>query len=564
MFYSSIATALLAMTSLSQGVVAKDWESPAYTWLFSQPLPIPPVKQPKMRVTNPVTGKPIDYYEINILPLSKQIYPNKKPAALQGYDGIAPGPTFLIDKNIETVVRFTNNVTTDSAIHLHGSPSRAPWDGWAEDVIAPGQYKDYYYPNAQSGRFLWYHDHAMDHTAENANAGQAGGYILRDPNEDALGLPTGYGQFDIPLILNAKFYNSDGTLTSPAGETDSYFGDVIHVNGQPWPFFKVQPRKYRFRVLNASVSRSYILYLQRQSGSSSQIPFQVIGSDAGLLTKPITSSTLTISMAERWEIVVDFSSLAGQNVTLRNQEKVGKDDDYKETVNVMRFIVDSKAVTDNSRVPSTLRDVPFPPPATGKVDRRFEFARTGGEWRINGVVFSDVNNRVLAKVPKGTVETWELVNGGGGWTHPVHVHLVDFRVLSRSNGKRSVLPYEAAGLQDVVWLDAGETVRVQAFFAREGLYMFHCHNLIHEDHEMMAAFNVTALKDLGYDSFADPMAKEWRAVKADAADYTTAAIEAKVKKLAAQDPYKDVAGETKRSISAGSSLHERRLARNSG
>lgn len=403
----------------------------------------------------------------------------------------------------------------------------------------------------------------MRQTAENANAGQAGTYILRDPEEDKLGLPSGYGQFDIPLVLSSKYYKSDGSLLSPAGEDDSYFGDVIHVNGQPWPFLKVQPRKYRFRVLNASVSRSFILYLRRQSGSSSPIPFQVIGSDAGLLTGPVTTTTLTASMAERWEIVVDFSSFAGQNITLRNQEDVGKDDDYKETVNVMRFVVSKDSVTDNSRVPSTLRSVPFPPPANGKVDRRFEFGRSGGEWRINGVVFSDVRNRVLAKVPKGTVETWELVNGGGGWTHPVHVHLVDFRVLSRSNSKRGVLPYESAALKDVVWLDAGETVRVQAHYTTDGLYMFHCHNLIHEDHEMMAAFNVTELQDLGYDSFADPMAKDWRAVKVTPEDFTSSAISDKVEKLAKLEPYKAEDDDKKRDAVPRSGLHSRRLTQRS-
>lgn len=131
-------------------------------------------------ITNPVTGGPIDYYEVYINHFQQQIYPNKGPADMVGYDGIAPGPTFLIEKGRESVVRFINNATMATSVHLHGSYSvslrvplmfaeadmflqRAPWDGWAEDLTTSGQFKDYYYPNSQSARFQWYHDHAIDH-----------------------------------------------------------------------------------------------------------------------------------------------------------------------------------------------------------------------------------------------------------------------------------------------------------------------------------------------------------------------------------------------------------------
>ncbi|OLN81026.1 Bilirubin oxidase 2 [Colletotrichum chlorophyti] len=533
---------VVAAMALLEGSLAKDWLSPEYRFFYQFPLPIPPVKQPKFQVTNPVTNQPIDYYEVDIVPFKQQIYPNKGPASLVGYDGISPGPTFLIPRGRETVVRFTNKNNLPSAVHLHGSYSRAPWDGWAEDRIQPGQYKDYYYPNSQNARFLWYHDHAMDITAVNAYFGQAGAYIIQDSAERALGLPSTYGVDDIPLVLSSKQYKNDGTLFSPAGETDSLYGDVIHVNGQPWPFFKVEPRKYRLRFLNAAVSRSFILYFKRQSGGAN-IPFQVIASDAGLLTNPITTTTLAASMAERYEVVFDFSKHAGQNISLLNQEDVGKDKDYGFTDQVMRFVVSRNAVPDNTVVPTKLRNVDFPPPQGNGVDRHFEFHRKNGLWKINGVGFSDVQNRILAKVPRGTVEIWEFENGGGGWTHPIHVHLVDFKILSRTKAKRPVLPYEAAGLKDVVWLDAGEVVRVEAHYAPwDGVYMFHCHNLIHEDHEMMAAFNVTALADFGYNetSFADPMEARWRAVPVRAADFTREAITRKVQFMASLQPYNNV------------------------
>lgn len=404
-----------------------------------------------------------------------------------------------------------------------------------------GSYKDYYYPNDQSGRLLWYHDHAVDITAVNAYFGQAGTYILQDPAEDALGLPSGYGVYDIPLVLSAKQYQSNGQLLSPAGETVSLYGDVIHVNGQPWPYFQVEPRKYRLRFLDAAVSRSFILYFERAAATGTRIPFSVIASDAGLLSSPAQTTSMAISMAERYEIVFDFSAYKGQNVTLRSEAKVGADTPYLHTDKVMQFVVgQTLSSPDTSKVPTTLRTVPSLP-ARSTVDHTFRFESQGGEWKINGVAFSDVNNRILARPARDTIEVWELQNGGGGWSHPVHVHLVDFKILSRTGGpNRGVQKYESQGLKDVVWLNTGETVRVEAQYGPwAGEYMFHCHNLVHEDHEMMAAFNVTALADIGYQgtSFVNPMDPRWSARRVVAADFTTQAITAKVQQMASLTPY---------------------------
>lgn len=465
-----------------------------------------------------------------------------------------------------------NQADQENSVHLHGSPSRAPFDGWAEDITLPGEYKDYYYPNSQSARLLWYHDHAMlkvtpplpnylpdlsvadNHpkTAENAYFGQAGAYIITDPAEDALGLPSGYGEFDIPLILSAKFYNSDGTLQSTKGEDTSVYGDTIHVNGQPWPFLNVQPRKYRFRFLDAAISRSFALHFATSVNPDGKLPFQVIASDAGLLESPAQVNELYISMAERYEIVFDFSSFAGQTVDLRNAAKaggIGVDDDYENTDKVMRFVVSSDRVDDPSTVPAALREVPFPPNTTG-IDHHFLFHRSNGQWLINGVGFEDVENRVLAKVPRGTVELWELENRSGGWSHPIHVHLVDFKVVQRTGSDRGVMPYEASGLKDVVWLGRGETVVVEAhYYPWDGVYMFHCHNLIHEDQDMMGAFNVTALDGFGYNEtsdFQDPMDSRWRSRAYSHDDwlnragiFTDESIIASVETLAREQPYSE-------------------------
>ncbi|KAF6812115.1 bilirubin oxidase [Colletotrichum musicola] len=540
----SVRQSLTILLTLASDTLAKDWLSPEYKWLYEFPLPIPPQKAerfPSQPITNPVTGKPIRYYEIEIKEFKQQVYPNLGPATLVGYDGISPGPTFMMERGEEAVVRFTNHAKMNNSVHLHGSYSRTPWDGWAEDTTAPGQYKDYYYPNGQNARTLWYHDHAIDHTAENAYFGQAGAYLLHDANEDSLALPAGYGVYDIPLILSAKQYNNDGSLFSPAKEETSLYGDVIHVNGQPWPHFKVEPRKYRFRLLNAAISRSFFLYLENVKGERPQ--FQVISSDTGLLTNPQKVSDLYISMAERYEIVIDFSKFKGENVTLRNTRGFAADTDFLHTDKVMRFIVSDKSVDDKSDVPSALRTVDFPQDKTG-VDHHFRFERTGSDWRINGVIFADVKNRVLANPKRGTIEVWELENSSGGWSHPIHIHLVDFRVVKRVNGRNNqVMPYEATGLKDVVWLGPGETVTVEAHYAPwPGVYMFHCHNLIHEDHEMMAAFNVSILEDFGYPEtqFADPMEGEWRAKNETAAAYTYDAIKSRIEFMAKFQPYNNV------------------------
>ena len=338
-------------------------------------------------------------------------------------------------------------------------------------------------------------------------------------------------------------------------EENSAWGDVIHVNGEPWPFLKVEPRKYRFRFLNAAVSRSFALYFAKSTNVNGKLPFVVIASDSGLLERPVQVSDMFVSMAERYEIVFDFSVYAGQAIELRNLNKVGgigTDTDYANTDKVMRFIVSPDPVEDSSVVPASLREVPNPPKTTG-IDHHFRFHRTNGEWRINGVGFEDVENRVLAKVPRGTVELWELENRSGGWSHPIHVHLVDFKVLARygDEANRGVLPYEAAGLKDVVWLGRHETVLVEAHYQPwGGVYMFHCHNLIHEDHDMMAAFNVTALDGLGYDEatdFSDPMDARWRARPYSREDlaartdiFSDRAIIDKVQELAYQQPYSEM------------------------
>ena len=494
-------------------------------------------------------------------------------SVLLRYNGIAPGPTLHMTKGREAVVRFINKYDRPSSIHLHGSYSRTPFDGWAEDVTNPGQSKDYYYPNAQPTRTLWYHDHAIGITAVNAYFGQAGFYILHDQAvEDKLQLPQ--GKYDVPLMLAAKQFQANGKLVSPELERVSLYGDVItvsaysflghyvdiylhlqsikrrlltlfQVNAQPWPYLKVEPRKYKFRLLDASISRTYSLYLTADNNPATRLPFTVVGADAGYLDHPVPTSSLVIAMAERYEIVIDFAQFKGQNLTLGNERNFQTNPDFPATDRVLRFVV-GDTVTDpsnNGPLPGHLSDLAIPAQHP-TVDHEFTFERSNGQWLINGVGFEDVANRILAKPKRGQVERWRLINKSGGWSHPIHIHLIDFQVVSRAGGRGSVMPYEAAALKDVVYLGTNEQVEVIANYApwggmsslssslmsftnsEPGVYMFHCHNLVHEDHDMMGAFNVSSidLKPFGYDDkviLEDPMTPLFRAKPYTGTDLNT-------------------------------------------
>ncbi|KAK3112566.1 hypothetical protein LTR53_011038 [Teratosphaeriaceae sp. CCFEE 6253] len=512
--------------------------SPAYNYMFKYPLPVPEVAQPDY--TEVFNGRTVQFYSCVIEPFTKQVYPNLGPAHMTGYNGTSPGPTYKIPRGTETIIRYLNKGEVSAAVHLHGSYTHSVWDGWASDEMQVGQWKDYYYPNSETARSIWYHDHADGHTASDAYYGQAGLYLITDSAEDALGLPS--GNYDVPLALSDHKFQSNGDLASPNGNPINFFGDILQVNGQPWPYMDVEPRKYRFRVFDMSLSRTYDLYFADPSGN--WIPFQVIASDSGLFGSPVSTNDLVIAMGERYEVVVDFSKYAGKKILLGNNMQQAQIQEYANTNKVMQFNVGSKVSdsSNNGAVPSTLNgNIQWPATRT-TVDHTFNF-QMGGQstWTINGIDFNDVNNRVLARPQQGSVQLWELRHTGGPAVHPVHVHLVNMQVVSRTGGARGVLPYEAAGLKDVVLLYPGETVRVLAFFGPEnGVYMFHCHNLIHEDHTMMDAFNVTYLQELGYTTaidYSDPMNPAFAPQAYSDAAFQPAAISSAVSSLANMGAY---------------------------
>jgi FtsP/CotA-like multicopper oxidase with cupredoxin domain len=318
--------------------------------------------------------------------------------------------------------------------------------------------------------------------------GLAAFYLLHDPHEQALPIP--HGAYDVPLVIRDAMFTSSGELIFDDRGESGMFGDVILVNGRPWPRMPVERRKYRFRLLNASVSRSYELALDTGE------PFTVIATDGGLMPAPAETATLRHGMAERYEVVIDFARYrVGQRVVLRNLGPKNNID-FDTTDVVMAFdVVGDATDTSNNEIPAVINpenEVMRLEPADAVATRHMRFKREGGQWTIDGQRWEDVVNsgftKTVANPRLGDVEIWELENSSGGWFHPVHIHLIDFKVLDR-NGQPP-FPYER-GPKDVVYVGENETVRVLMRFGPHlGRYMMHCHNLVHEDHDMMVQFEV--------------------------------------------------------------------------
>jgi FtsP/CotA-like multicopper oxidase with cupredoxin domain len=465
---------------------------------FTVPFSLPPKAVPVKSVGT------TDYYSMVMREEAAEILPGYQ-TRIWGYNGSFPGPTVDVQQGRPVVVRQINRLpqahptlgyTPFTSVHLHGSASLPQYDGYASDVTYPGQYKDYRWPNVQDARTLWYHDHGVHHTASNVYMGLVGMYRMHDALEASLPIPKGY--YDVPLIINDAMFDDQGQLLYDDHSQSGVFGDVILVNGRPWPVMKVERRKYRFRILNASISRTYRWSLDTGD------PLVVIGTDAGLTAKPQPVKSLLHGNAERYEVVIDFAKYkVGRRVTLRNTSPKNNID-YTNTNKVMAFDVVAKASsTSNNSMPKTLyADCPTMAltPAEATATRTLALVRQGGQWTINGETWADVEasayRRVMANPGLGDVEVWELHNDSGGWHHPIHIHLIDFRILDREfdrNGIRVAPHPHELGPKDVVYVGENERVRlIMKFTPQIGKYMVHCHNLVHEDHDMMVQYEVGA------------------------------------------------------------------------
>jgi spore coat protein A len=416
-----------------------------------------------------------------------------------GYNGITPGPTILARRGTPLNIAVSNELPAKhpnwgyeawTSVHLHGSASKPQFDGYASDITRVGQTKTYQFPNNQESRTLWYHDHGVHHTAENAYMGLAAMYLMSDELEDRLPIPK--GTYDLPMVIADKMFAANGSLMYDDEGHSGLYGDVMLVNGQPWPNLKVAKRKYRFRILNASLSRGLRLQL------SNSAPMTVIATDGGLMPKPQTTVQLRVGMAERYEVVIDFAQYApGTKIQLRNLG-VPNSRDFDNTDKVMQFEVTADAFdAANNEVPAELNpqneimlldETTVPGIKTVKLDLH----RSNSTWKVNNTTWDDIvksnYQTVVANPQPDEVQIWEITNKSGGWFHPTHIHLVDFKILSR-NGK-APFNYEL-GPKDVAYVGENETVRLITRFSHQtGRYMIHCHNLPHEDHDMMTQFRV--------------------------------------------------------------------------
>ena len=465
---------------------------------FRVPLPVPPVARP---VGTDRSGAQL--YRVTQRVAEAEILPGVRTPIL-GYDGIFPGPTFETRRGQPVVVRYRNELPVPTVVHLHGGHTPAEHDGWPLDLVLPvggsgdwsghhgmaGDFasgeREHRYPNDQRAATLWYHDHRMDFTGPAVYRGLAGFHIVRDDVEDALPLPR--GDRELPLMICDRAFAADGSFAYPGldqgmrslpGVEDEWMegvlGDVVLVNGAPWPVHEVDAARYRLRLLNASNARRYRLALTVPGGPD--LPLVQIGSDGGLLEAPVEHEAIEIASGERFDVVVDFSVLpVGAEVTMVNGLDEGP------AGRVMRFRVVRNA-KDDSRVPERLAEVePLVPPA-GAPKRMFRFTR--GEvgdhrgWTINGETFDPETS--LADIQLGQVEVWRFVTDVH---HPVHVHLDAFQVLRR--GSQGPSRYDA-GWKDTVDVPPAEVVDVAVRFTdHAGRFVFHCHNLEHEDMAMMA------------------------------------------------------------------------------
>jgi FtsP/CotA-like multicopper oxidase with cupredoxin domain len=493
-----------------------------------------------------------------------QFHPSWGSTNVWAFNGAVPGPTIIGKYNDAAIVRFYNSLNPSASgpgipeitVHLHNGHTPSESDGFAGDYFGPGckpavticyptsgpttpdpdqtnmeqfcvqgQWKDNFYPNIYAGGnpleaqyTYWYHDHRAMFTEFNTYNGLAGMYLLfdnvdsgneNDPNSDALHLPSGYGVHDIPLIFAERSFNDCFQLFYPAPLT----GDKFVVNGAIQPYFQVNRRKYRFRMLNTGPTRTY------QHQLSTALPFFVVATDGNLLQNPIpvgpglAVTSILHSVAERYDVVIDFSDTnIGDHIYLLNifdpvngdppfspPQFVGCDSpvplpagvDIKQVT--MRFdVVGDEA--DHSKVPSQLTTYPVLKSPRTTFEWDFSNSSTPGEFLINKKEFDPT--RIDHEVVQGTAEHWIIKNTSNGnpaWTHPVHIHFEEFRIIQRkdSTGKIVPIPPLQTGRKDIVRVAPGEEATIfMQFRDFLGRYMIHCHNMSHEDDFMMARWDI--------------------------------------------------------------------------
>ncbi len=440
--------------------------------------------------------------------------------ALQPVPNSYLGPTFRVKKGQRLNVTFTHDLPQKSIVHWHGLHVPAEMDGHPQYAINQGEQFDYSYDILNRAGTYWYHPHPHGITGPQVYAGMAGFFIVHDEEEQALGLPS--GEFDIPLVIQDRVFDADNQLVyRPNGMMDQmmgFLGDQILVNGQPDFTLPVATRPYRLRLLNGSNSRIYKL------GWSDGSPFTVIGTDGGLLEKPVQRPYITLAPAERVVLWVDFSNRAiGDRITLKSLPFVspaggmgggmmgggGSALELGDPFDILTVSVEKKS-DDRLTLPARLSTIERISPNDAVATKTITLAmRPPNGWTLNGRSFQMTAVAPEERVKLDTIEIWEFVNSGGGrgmmgggmsLPHPMHMHGEQFQVLDRqiSRGGKVAWQSLSEGFVDEGWKDTvlvmpGEKVRViRRFSDFTGLFLYHCHNLEHEDMGMMRNYEIIA------------------------------------------------------------------------
>lgn len=393
-----------------------------------------------------------------------------RQTATTGYNGSYLGPVIRIRRGQQVAINVVNQLTEPTTVHWHGLVVDGHHDGGPHQDIQPGESWQPEFTVDQPAATLWYHPHFTWSTADQVYAGLAGLIYIDDAVSDMLDLPDEYGVNDIPLIIQDRNFNQDGSFSYQTTMMGIVPGQTILINGTVDPFLPVNREKIRLRVLNGSNAQNFFLTLD--DGSS----FLQIASDGGFLPAPVSRKELFLSPGERAEIIIDF---AGENkrtqALVQNQQTL------------LAFTVTETVVTSED-IPAVLVAIDDIPVGPDVKTRQFDLEGMGISGTINGKYFD--MDRVDEEVALNETELWTIRNLGGmmqAGGHPFHVHGTQFQIVSR-DGRNP--PAEEQGYKDTVYVAVGEVVVIKVRFTRTGLFMYHCHILEHEDNGMMGQFLV--------------------------------------------------------------------------
>jgi FtsP/CotA-like multicopper oxidase with cupredoxin domain len=446
--------------------------------------------------------------------------------AAHGNRTFSPGPTFTSRYGEPIVVRIHNNLPAENpgndgfgipqiSTHLHNFHSAPESDGGPIMFYDTGNYLDHHYAMHPAGGddrealgHLWYHDHRADFTSQNVYKGLLGSHLVYDDldandekDEDTFQLPS--GKYDVPLMLGDKQFDPmTHKLVFDPFNLDGFLGEHVTVNGLVTPFMDVRPRKYRFRIANGGPSRIYTLQTCFTSSDGVECDSDsyandliIVGNDGNLLNTPVTVDNVTISAAERFDIIIDFSQFpAGTRINLMNvadqQSGKGRTGVFVPMTSplaqkVMQFRVKGNHAPDDSVVPAVMREKPVITDGEIACERMFVFDNQEGGWTINGDLFDFLPR---FQVQEGTAERWTIINASRDWEHPIHIHLEEHQFEEKDG---AMPPDWEQMRKDVALLRPNDSITL-TLRHRDWLneYPMHCHNTVHEDHAMLLLWEV--------------------------------------------------------------------------